>query len=98
MEREPVQSSTIQAIGYDPAAQVLEIEFQSGRVYQYRDVPPAVAATLRAAPSAGAYFSRHVRNNYECWRLVRLAPSADTAKEAALPNGRQHGDTETRSL
>jgi len=83
MEREPLQSGTIRAIGYDPAAQVLEIEFQSGRVYRYLGVAPTVVAALRAAPSAGALFSRQIRNNYECWRLVRLAPSADAAKEPA---------------
>ena len=83
MEREPLSSSTILAVGYDPAAQVLEIEFQRGRVYRYLGVAPALVAALRAAPSAGALFSRQIRNNYECWRLVRLAPSTDAAKETA---------------
>ncbi len=76
MKREPLQSSTLLTVGYDPAAKMLEVEFKSGRVYRYLGVAPAVAAALRAAPSAGAYFSKQIRNRYECWRLVRLA-SAD---------------------
>ena len=39
MERQYVSSSNIASIGYDPDNQVLEIEFLSGAVYQYYDVP-----------------------------------------------------------
>ena len=87
MEREPLQSSSLLAAGYDAAAQILEIEFKSGRVYRYLEVAPAVAAALRAAPSAGAYFSRHIRNNYECWRRVRLAPRAEAETGSVAQNG-----------
>jgi len=73
MQREPFQSSTIFAAGYDPATSVLEIEFRNHRLYRYLDVPPAIYAGLRAASSAGAYFSAHIRNEYECWRQVNTA-------------------------
>jgi hypothetical protein len=70
MKREPLQSSTIQTAGYDPAGQVLELEFRNGRLYRYMDVPPQVYAGLRAAESPGAYFTAEIRNAYECWRQV----------------------------
>lgn len=35
MERKRVNASTIRSAGYDPAAQVLEIEFTSGTIMQY---------------------------------------------------------------
>ena len=42
MERQYVSSSNIASIGYDPDNLVLEIEFLSGAVYQYYDVPQSV--------------------------------------------------------
>src|SRR5690606_26098677 len=35
MERKRVNASTIRSVGYDPAAQLLEIEFTSGTIMQY---------------------------------------------------------------
>jgi hypothetical protein len=73
MRRDPYNSSTIFSAGYDPATRVLEIEFRNHRLYRYMDVPPEVYAGLRAADSAGAYFTAHIRNDYECWRQVNAA-------------------------
>lgn len=73
MQREPLESSSLRSLGYDPTTNTLEVEFKSGRVYRYLGVPPAAAAALRTAASPGAYFTRQIRNNYECWRLVRPA-------------------------
>jgi hypothetical protein len=41
MDRTPVSSSNLSSVGYDPDEQILEIEFNGGRVYQYYDVPPS---------------------------------------------------------
>ena len=46
MQRTPVSSTAIQSVGYDPAGLLLEIEFTTGKVYQYRGVPPATYAGL----------------------------------------------------
>ena len=51
----------------------LEVEFRNHRVYRYVDVPPEDWMGLTDAESSGAYFSAHIRNDYECWRLVNLA-------------------------
>lgn len=64
MERQPVASSNIRSVGYDPDAQILEIEFQDGAVYQYSGVPGAVHAGLVSAGSPGRYFHAHVKGRY----------------------------------
>ena len=71
MEREPIESASLRSIGYDQAAQLLEVEFIRGGVYRYMDVPPAIYADLRAAASPGGLLARQIRNRYECWKLVR---------------------------
>ena len=53
MQRTPVSSTAIQSIGYDPAGLILEIEFTTARVYQYRGVPPATYAGLMGAAHKG---------------------------------------------
>jgi hypothetical protein len=60
-----VDSSAIDAIGYDDAAHTLTIRFSSGEVYAYYGVPPAVFDTMRSAPSKGQFFSDHVRDRYD---------------------------------
>lgn len=62
MERVPVQSEALRGVGYDARRRVLEIEFESGAVYRYFDVPARVHAALMAAESHGAYFSAHIRD------------------------------------
>lgn len=62
----PVQSSNLDAIGYDPEGQALYVRFKSSAtIHRYSDVPPQVHADLMAADSKGAHFFRHVRNAYK---------------------------------
>src|SRR5215468_2070952 len=51
----PVESSMIQAVGYDPKTRILEVVFNSGQTYCYEDVPPEVHQELMAADSKGQY-------------------------------------------
>ena len=69
MDRKPVQSSNLASVGYDPSSQTLEIEFRSGGVYQYFDVPPRVHDELMTADSKGRFFARNIRGFY---RYVRV--------------------------
>lgn len=62
MDRTSVTSSVIASIGYDAASQVLEIEFRSGRVYQYFAVPEHVHSGLMGTESHGSYFDTHIRD------------------------------------
>lgn len=64
MERLPVDSSNLRSIGYDLKKQVLEVEFQSGEIYDYLDVPEVEFNALKNAPSIGQYFAKNIRNDY----------------------------------
>ncbi|MFZ3377381.1 MAG: KTSC domain-containing protein [Chthoniobacterales bacterium] len=52
----------IRSVGFDQARSILEIEFQSGNVYQYRGVSPDVYDELLSAASKGSYFEAHIKN------------------------------------
>lgn len=69
MKRRPVTSSNLASVGYDDAAQTLEVEFLNGSIYQYFGVPSAEHSALLGAESVGSYFSRNIRNNYQYARL-----------------------------
>lgn len=74
MQRTPVVSSQITSIGYDPASQVLEIEFPGrrdapGSVYQYTEVPPKVHEDLMAAKSVGSHFGANIRGKFSYKKL-----------------------------
>lgn len=64
MNRRPVDSSTITAIGYDRNTAVLEVEFTSGEVYEYFLVPPSVYEGFHRAQSIGRFFGDQVRSRY----------------------------------
>ncbi len=67
MYRQPVYSSDIRSIGYENGT--LEIEFNSGGVYQYYNVPSSIAQGLLSAQSHGRYFHRYINEHYQYRRL-----------------------------
>lgn len=70
MNRIPVSSSTIAAVGYDNASYTLEVEFTNGRTYQYFDVAEHVHATIVAGSvPVGRYFNENVRDVYRYARV-----------------------------
>jgi len=46
MVRQLVSSTNVRSIGYDDATDTLAVEFHSGGIYQYFDVPKTVYAAL----------------------------------------------------
>jgi len=75
MEKREVESSVIGAVGH---SRVLEIQFESGRVYQYYDVPKHIYAEMLSAPSKGKYFNANIRGKfpYQEIELKKPMPSA----------------------
>ena len=65
MRRKRVESEALRGVGYDANRRVLEIEFTSGEVYRYLDVPASVHAGLMGATSHGEYFNDHIRDRFE---------------------------------
>ena len=70
MRRKRVSSSAISSVGYDPKGEVLELEFSSGGVYDYYEVPQEVYAALMAAESKGRFISEEIRGRYRSERTV----------------------------
>lgn len=69
MLRYNVQSTDIRSVGYDFATATLEIEFLSGGIYQYSNVPEAMFKRLISFPHPGTYFSRFIKDFYPCVRV-----------------------------
>jgi hypothetical protein len=61
MEKQEVDSTVIHAIGH---TRVLEIEFESGSVYQYFDVPQKIYDAMLQSDSKGRYFNQHIRGKF----------------------------------
>lgn len=64
MTYQPVSSSCIAEIGYEPSHRTLAIRFRGGREYCYADIAPEMYQALLAAASIGSYFNARVRNAY----------------------------------
>ena len=64
LPRKPVRSSNIASIGYDAASLTLEVEFSTGSVYQYYNVPESVYRGLMNAASHGSYLAQYVKEVY----------------------------------
>jgi KTSC domain len=71
MELVTVESSMIQAVGYDAPAQELEVVFTSGKTYRYTGVPQTVYASLLAADSKGQYMRAGVIGVYPEHKVSR---------------------------
>ncbi|MQB43194.1 KTSC domain-containing protein [Rhizobium sp. ICMP 5592] len=69
MQRQAVSSSNIASVGYNSRSQTLEIEFHSGGLYEYYDVPESVYDDLMAAGSHGTYFHEHIKDKYRFSKL-----------------------------
>lgn len=69
MTHTPVESSMMSSVGYDPQTGTLEIEFTSGAVYDYFDVPSEVHDELLVARSHGPYFDDNIREHYSFARV-----------------------------
>ena len=69
MQRPPVASSDIRAIGDDGPTSVLEVEFNAGGVYQYFNVPVHVHSNFMAAASHGQFLNDYIRYNYQYQRV-----------------------------
>lgn len=61
----PVESSNIKAVGYDPDAHAMHVQFKSGGHYRYAGVPKAAHEAFMAAPSKGSHFAQNVAGKFE---------------------------------
>lgn len=61
-----LDSTSLRRIVYSEVAASLWVQFSSGAVYRYADVPADIVAGLLDAASHGGFFATHVRNAFSC--------------------------------
>ncbi|RXE56809.1 hypothetical protein ABH15_01220 [Methanoculleus taiwanensis] len=64
MQREAIESAGLKSIGYDREMEILRMEFESGGVYEYFGVPPAIYDDLLAAESPEWFFREFISERY----------------------------------
>ena len=69
MQRYSVASSNLATVGYDPATETLEVEFLSGSVYQYYNVPQNMYDQLMREGSKGRFLNTYIKNAYPYSRV-----------------------------
>lgn len=67
MEMQRVNSSAIEAVGYDPESLRMKIRFTGGNVYDFCRVPENIYRGLMAASSKGTYYNDHIKERYKCY-------------------------------
>jgi hypothetical protein len=62
--RQPVHSHALAAIGYSKRLHALEVEFVSGAVYRYSNVPSQIYRDLLSAASKAQFYDTNVRGHF----------------------------------
>ena len=83
MERVPLDSSAVRSAGYDEASHTLELEFTSGRIYQFDSVPPSVYQWLLRTSHKGSYVNRMINPRYP-YRDVTSGPAISSTEDEEL--------------
>lgn len=65
----PVASTMASAIGYDSDNEVLQIEFNSGAVYQYSDIDEDTWEDLNSSNAVGRYYNQYIKGKYQSQRI-----------------------------
>lgn len=72
MIRQPIDSTSIKSVGFDPAQSILEVEFHNGGIYQYQGVAEAVFHEFMEASSRGAFLNEHIKPRYPFFKVQEI--------------------------
>lgn len=64
-----VQSSNVDAVGYEAASSSMHIKFKNGATYKYADVPQGVYTALLESSSVGSFLSDNVKGKFTFSRI-----------------------------
>lgn len=65
MHRTIVKSSMIASLGFDSRTSTLEIQFNSGAVWQYYKVSEKIYLQMKSAASCGSFFLDNIKDEYD---------------------------------
>lgn len=65
----PCESSQVKSHGYDAATRTLAVEYKSGGVYHYHDVPPATYDAMKEAKSVGSFIGKSIKGVHKYARI-----------------------------
>jgi hypothetical protein len=66
MDMKLVNSSAMQAVGYDAASRRMRIRFAEGNDYDFCEVPESIYQGLMSASSKGTYYNAYIKDRYQC--------------------------------
>ena len=66
MRRVPVESRALKSVGYEADGRLLELEFSSGTLYRYFEVPEFTYRALMHAKSKGRFFQKSIDRKFRC--------------------------------
>ncbi|EWC59717.1 hypothetical protein UO65_5022 [Actinokineospora spheciospongiae] len=69
MHRTQPDSAVIASIAFDAMTDTLEVEFHTGRVHRYLDVPKHVYWRFASAADSGSFFDEEVKDRFEEQRV-----------------------------
>ncbi len=69
MDRKEVESRLVKSIGYDPEKKVMEVEFTTTMIYEYRNFPEEVYNQILEARSIDNFFKDKIANKYKYVRM-----------------------------
>lgn len=64
ISRQAVHSHALAAVGYSKRLRALEVEFASGAIYRYKNVPPQIYYDLLSASSKAQFYDANVRGHF----------------------------------
>ena len=70
IDRTPVNSSNIVSVGYDVVTKTLDVEFYTGRLYRYENVPEDTYNRLKSSSSVGSFFQKNVARSFPYKKLA----------------------------
>ncbi|GAC1454700.1 MAG: hypothetical protein NVSMB7_16830 [Chitinophagaceae bacterium] len=81
-----VKSATIHRVEYLEKEKILEIEFRSGNVYRYHNIPPRLWKVfqlyIECEGSAGSFFNEYIKNHFTSEKIKGTGTDDEsTAKE-----------------
>ncbi len=62
-------SSVVAAMKYDAASATLRVIYISGLVYDYKNVPGEVYASMKASTSKGAFLNKYIKGKYDFLKI-----------------------------